>query len=278
MDNAEKLLMFSESIDASQLVLCDYLVTLIDREDGMRPATGILLKVSSHLFIMTARHVVPANPTRRLWPAVREWKDVRDGLPVFSAVHKSDTLDVAVLEVHPEGALRYFGDRRFCTLENISTFGSGRSNQGHIVTGAPAELVRLTPSEDYWEYGAGLLMYWTLPIPPEEWPTVRPDATPPMPDVDIFLNYPSNEQCESDGVAPLGLPDPHGLSGGGIWDQDFASGEMWSPAALKLIGIQCSWDSRGRYLRGIQIIHWLRLIHHHYSDLRNELDARFELN
>ncbi len=277
MDNAEKFRMFSESIDGNKFVLNDFLVTLIDRDDGMSPSSGILLQISNHLLIATARHVIPANPTGRLWPAVCEWKDQKDGMPAFCKVHKSETCDVALLEVHPEAVARYFGDRRFCTLKNVATFGPGRSNQGHIVTGTPSELVQVTPTGDHKEYRARVLTYWTVPISPEKWPTVPRDAIPPMPDVDIFLDYPSNEQMESDGLVPLNLPDPHGMSGGGIWDQNFTSDKVWSPTALKLIGIQCSWDSRGRYLRGVQIIHWLRLLHRHYPDLRNELDTRFEL-
>jgi hypothetical protein len=177
--------------------------------------------------------------------------------------------------VHPDGAEKYFGDREFCTLKNVALRGYGRENRGVLVVGAPAEHAKITRDDAKTAtYKANVMTYWTVPFLPNEWPTVPAGAEPANPEVDIFLNYPEDEVTE-DGVTPFNLPHPGGMSGGGIWDQEMFQGELWDPNAVKLIGIQSRWDENGRYLRGVQIVHWLRLVFRDFPDLRSTLLETF---
>jgi hypothetical protein len=119
------------------------------------------------------------------------------------------------------------------------------------------------------------MTYWTLPLQPAEWDSLRkpnaPEYRPLDPSVDIILDYDPQQTIQRSEGHNLPLPPPFGMSGGGIWDQDFKTGELWDASSPKLIGIQSSWFSKGKYLRGIQVIHALRLIYNRYPDLRQLL-------
>jgi len=68
---------------------------------------------------------------------------------------------------------------------------------------------------------------------------------------------------------------PGGYSGGGIWDQHFSTEGVWTPGKATLFGMQSSWSESERYVRGVQIAHWLRLIHQHYPELQTQLEQQF---
>lgn len=274
MDMQTKQRMFNAAIDGNRLTLIKFIVTLIDRRD-MGNGSGTLVQIGEHLFIATAKHVIPSDPNGRIWPMTRNIRHEADGFPAYKRVGKHPSYDLGYLEVHPEGVTKYFGEREFCTLKNIALRGCGRQNFAVIAVGAPAEHAKITRDDAKTAtYKANVMTYWTVPLMPDEWPTVPADAEPASTGVDIFLNYPKEEVTE-DGVIPTALPHPGGMSGGGFWDQEMIKGELWDPNAIKLMGIQSRWDEDGRYLRGVQIVHWLRLIYRDFPDLRETLVEAF---
>ena len=108
----------------------------------------------------------------------------------------------------------------------------------------------------------------------EVWSRVDPPADPLF---DIILDYPPGKDTTRllDTSAPVALPDPQGMSGGGLWDQGFSGNTLWHPEDASLIGVQSSWHPESRYVRVVQIVHWLRLVHEHYPDLRLTLEKLF---
>lgn len=117
--------------------------------------------------------------------------------------------------------------------------------------------------------------YWGVAMMPDEWPEVPPDSWPSDAETDVFLDYPDDDSLVNEGYWPIDLPDPSGMSGGGIWDEGHGLDPIWSPESVKLFAIQSGWYEKKRYVRGVQIIHWLRLIHEHYRDLRPLLEEQF---
>ena len=91
----------------------------------------------------------------------------------------------------------------------------------------------------------------------------------------IILDYPNTPGVRMDNDNPVMLPNPKGMSGGGLWDQGFENNELWTSESAKLIGVQSSWYPKVRYACVVQIVHWLRLIHANYPDLRAILEAQF---
>ena len=90
--------------------------------------------------------------------------------------------------------------------------------------------------------------------------------------IDIFLDYPEDGTERLDTGAPLRLESPEGFSGGGLWDQGFTTSELWSPENAVLFAIQSSWNESQRYVRAIQIIHWIDLLRSSIPQLRELID------
>jgi hypothetical protein len=99
------------------------------------------------------------------------------------------------------------------------------------------------------------------PLPVEQWPQVPADSPAPDPDVDVFTAYDTDAPAIIVGKGVGKLPDPQGVSGGGVWQTDTThEGGLWSPECLKLFAIQSTWHQPGKYLRATQIRHWLNLL------------------
>ena len=121
------------------------------------------------------------------------------------------------------------------------------------------------------------MCYCNAPIKPANWPNVS--SADPASDqaVDIFLPFDPEEEMwhyeedeENDN-----LPEPRGVSGGGLWQGTLTKVELWNAEAVRLFGIQNRSNEQEKYVRGCQITHWLRLLYEHYSDLRPVLIAAF---
>lgn len=98
--------------------------------------------------------------------------------------------------------------------------------------------------------------------------------------INLMAHYETGDSVEwSDGV-PISVestPRPGGMSGGGWWQRSrwLEDDAMWKPDDLRLIGIQSTFLKERSLIKGVQIIHWLRLVADTYSDLEAELLARF---
>jgi len=55
------------------------------------------------------------------------------------------------------------------------------------------------------------------------------------------------------------LPNPAGLSGGGIWKFGGQQG-LWDPSQAKLVGIQRSWSEGDLYARANRVMYWLEMV------------------
>jgi hypothetical protein len=242
-------------------------------------SSGTVLRLGNHVFIATARHVIPENPNGRFWIVRRQPRSASEGFPGFVKwrLHPNAHIDVGYLEAECDSLVDYLGHDDFCTIENLADFGPGRENRGIIVVGGPAEKIRhLTDGERSHVMAFELMPYGTPCLSPNNWPKVGAQNRPPHPDIDVFLEYPN--ECfdvEPNGVTSVAtLPHPGGMSGGGVWDQGFAQPDgLWTPRDCKLFAIQSSWNESKRYLRATQIRHWIDLIREDYPDLRDALST-----
>lgn len=118
-----------------------------------------------------------------------------------------------------------------------------------IIAGFPAADIKV--NQNFMGYGG--LAYAV--------PTVSPDKWPPGYDEqrDILLAYyPTGFSTK--GGALMSLPEPSGLSGGGIWSLGKNSEGIWSLDSIRLIGIQIAKLLRADIVRGIQINKWLSFV------------------
>jgi hypothetical protein len=66
---------------------------------------------------------------------------------------------------------------------------------------------------------------------------------------------------------PVALDRPHGFSGGGCFGVSVRSVGELQVIEYKLIGIQCGWHSRERWVKTIPIKHWVDLVKRRTSPL-----------
>lgn len=271
LDYPTKKHVFEQSLESSKRYLFDRTLTLFDYKNSMDIGTGTIFRIGQRVLIATAAHVIKGNPNGRIWPATEKVRRDTDGFPAYAKYAKHPRLDVGYLEVCREGVEAFFGDRIYCSIDDISIAGVGRRDKSVIVVGSPGQHTQsIRLGENRTSITSGVLFYWTVPPLVEKWPE-SPAEDPLNISEDFVVEYPSDEQMNSEGFPAINLPHPGGISGGGIWDQGFDSDEIWAPEKSRLVAIQSRWHPMKRYLRAVQVSHWLSLIYRDYPDLRDAI-------
>ena len=243
-----------------------------------RTTSGVLVSIGGHLFVATAAHAVPSQPGGRLSFVVPTKAIDAGALPILRCGKiESEWPDVGFLELDPTEALPVLR-KEAIDLEQISVRGPGHPECRCLLFGQTSQRIRTEPTDSSQRHLTFRPMcYSNAPVKPEEWP--KASSADPAFDrgVDIFLPFDPEEETwhyeenEGDG----NLPEPRGLSGGGLWQGSQTKVELWNAEGVQLFGIQSRWNEEEKYVRGCQIIHWLRLLHEQYPDLRAALVAAY---
>ena len=260
--------------------LSKHTVAFVDLNKPLeRMTSGVLVSIDGHLFVATAAHAVPSQPGGRLSFVVPKTKAIDAGtLPILRCGKiESEWPDVGFLELDPAGALPVLR-KEAIGLDQISLRGPGHPECRCLLFGYSSEMMQTEqtdPSQLHLTFRP--MCYSNAPIKPENWPNVSSADPASDQTVDIFLPYDPEKEMwyyeENEGDD--NLPEPRGATGGGLWQGSLTKVELWNAEGVQLIGIQSRWNEKEKYVRGWQIIHWLRLLHEHYSDLKPALVAAF---
>ena len=261
-----------------------------------KTASGTLVQIADRLLVATARHTIPqgsqmlefiganmiyVESSPEVAPGKRNWTGQRPIKVLDGKRHHK--YDIGLIELEPS-ALSVLGHDAI-SLSNVS-IRSLQYGRTAFVYGFPFDFERpkrISDSEVM--LGVGSMTYPNPVLAPEEWPDVPADNSPPDETVDCFMRYcrddemktlvaiGSDRNVEHSGL-PRRLPAVHGMSGGGFWQRwnPVEPGQMWYPCDYELFAIQSSWHEPGRYIRGIQIRHWLDLAAESYPDLKPLID------
>ena len=60
------------------------------------------------------------------------------------------------------------------------------------------------------------------------------------------------------------LPDPHGMSGGGLWRARFAGSSIWTTERMKLVGILTEFHEDSREVKANRCENLYHLLAHHF--------------
>jgi len=285
MNYQEKYKISRESSQALLKHLSGCVLSIFNTDDGNGPTkwdvfSGTLVAIGERLFVCTASHCIDQGQSlTRYWILGDKPRYMSDGAPRVVAAHGSlgDNPDVGLLELD-RASFAQFSSKVACTIDRIEVAGAGRNNRLVSLIGAPAQLVKPEKIGQAEGFKAMVISYCSHPLDPSDptWAKVEPPADV---NIDIVLDYPAGQDQTTrlDTNEKYALPEPGGMSGGGLWDQGFGTHDVWSPTHAFLFGIQSAWHEGKRYVRAVQIIHWLRLIHQHYPDLRTNLEARFPI-
>lgn len=226
--------------------------------------SGVLVKLGEHLFLATCAHTLrdaQELPPQLIGPTPIDSESLSRG----HGLPNAESPDVAYLEL-VTGADAVLG-KVPCGDWGVADNGVGTTEDYVTVVGVPSERRRENAEQIILDtYGV-----WGRTIEPSEWS--KWSILDGDDEKDIVLEYPGGKHWFSRTGEFVDRIHPGGMSGGGMWLP--GSGKIWVPAPSRLIGIQSAWRGSRNYLRGVQILQWLGLIHRDYPDLRRVLEDRF---
>jgi hypothetical protein len=261
---------------ADNLIRCTGAFVDLENDSG---GSGTFVDIDGRLFVATAEHLVPANPRGRLGFVTTTERNVRESVfPILGFATAGKWPDVAYLELPAEVAATL--GKTPITLDRVSPRGIGSHDVMACLVGYPGELIRkkgyrLADGNQRIDCDFSMVFYPGLPLRQRYWPKSLSPRT--SKNNDLFLPYDlGTELYEPPGRGfPDRLAKPQGTSGGGWWQGTDSDGKIWHAERVQLFGIQSRWSERGKYIRGCQIHHWLRLLYEHEPDLRETLRVAF---
>lgn len=236
-------------------------IAIIGMKDGM-PAelsSGTCIQIGSRYFVATCEHMLRDYADNQLLLVTRN--DRHTWTPIVIGRGTDATQDLGWLEL-PADVIADT-DRTFVPLARIRPGVSHLEHDFAVLHGFPAVLAQPQLAER--GIGVQPICFATGTITdPQQVAAVDPTR-------DIYLSYPQDELTRSDGAPTRGI-EAHGISGGGIWAADANRSGLWAPDACSLIGIETSW-LRFKWVRGVQVQHWLDLIRRDIPELAPQIDA-----
>ena len=235
---------------------------LVQRQGG----TGVLLTVGGRHFILTAAHVLDVHAERRLPMFIMpEHKGARlvslDGAVIYrsempvSRNRLDDPMDVGFLEVTPNIASELTSSKTFLTLDGVDIKDPFYAKSWYMTVGYPYEVNKSDQKRR--KHDSTLFAYASWPYCGE-----RGEPSSYRPGFDLFVHFARDDSTEGDEKVLAYVPKPPGVSGCGMWRLASADKpiEDWSPAHIRLAGIQHSWFDDIDALRGVRVIHPLRML------------------
>lgn len=237
-------------------------------------ASGTLVTIGDREFIATAAHTIPLSRTSLILIGQGQHPLNRDDIKIVASGRmRGDNPDVGYIELEP-GTTSRLG-RVPLSIDRLCDAGPGQPGRIAFLYGCPFALIKnaVNPKRREKIIGIHSFTYPNSTMAVEEWPTVPRDAEPPRRSVDLFIPYDVTAETIVDrGGSGNRLPNPEGASGGGICQGIGPKKDgVWHVGKVKLIAIQSSWDKKRKYIRGVQIKQWVRLIEKDYPDLKKHL-------
>ncbi len=245
-------------------------------------ATGVLLRVRTRHFILTAAHVFDNWSTRPIPINITDGVNGNLLFPIGEVTLRrsptadprdrpaDDPYDICVCDISQATAERIVvGNRfRFLELTEVDPWDKQDPRSWYTVFGFPGELNRteLAPmvlGSNACSYATFLYLGGRGEIP---WNDADRG-------VGILMDYGPNTTRNDSGQTVI-PPHPFGMSGGGMWRVAEYGTNMgdWSVKSLKLIGIQSAVYEPEQALRGTRVEHALGFIYRGHEDLRSEIE------
>ncbi|MGB5848968.1 MAG: hypothetical protein WBH40_10805 [Ignavibacteriaceae bacterium] len=258
-----------EVLKQSTLSLTKYLdnisIAIIGTDKNQQPAeigSGTCIKIGDTYLIATAAHCIRGYKMDDLFlihSKSPKPKDISINKIGFRGGGDCDLLDIAWLELTEETARTI--EKEFIDLKDIVIDIYHIHDDLTFVSGFPGALIDHVKENKL--LSVTPIGYLTITIDP-------PSIGQTINKYDIFFDYPKDGNLVFDNRAKE-LPDPKGISGGGFWSLNINTEGIWSNQKIKLFGIDRSWSPTKRWIKGIQIQHWLKMIIEDFPALEKEI-------
>lgn len=250
------------------------------KQDNFIPqGSGTCIVIGEHFLVATAAHVLKDFEDDDLWIVhAMEPTDIRPPIlgTDFQGGSEYDPIDVAWIEMDRQTAIKT--GKTFLKLDQLRAGVSHVGDDLVVLNGYPGVFTE--------EHGIKLVSAQSMSfiggtILPSAWPPSTFDDLGCTPE-DYFLltSYPDEGNHLISGE-PYQVPDPHGMSGGGLW-QVFANpvkaDGLWSTKLARLIGINLEWNPHDQWVSANQIQYWLRLVAEDFPDVAAEIKQHLDVS
>jgi hypothetical protein len=244
---------------------------LWDGGDGLTVASGTAIKIGPRYFYATVAHAKVWSPDHLRLVPKQTHAENDEPIPFVRHVLAEGNVDVGAFEITHEN-FEQLGVVPI-DIDRIYDAGTAEDRPSRLV-GFPARYVRPASVGDK---SVTLLSYACEPVGPTRWGAISKRKLNLDRNIDIVINYDRDViDWTKDSKLPTGMPDPYGMSGGGLWQrkEPLKEGQLWTAGDLCLVGIQASWLSEVDFLKAVQIIQWCKMIAEEYDDLRDMIVAQ----
>ena len=229
--------------------------------------TGTLVQIGDERIVVTAAHVVRRHEPERLQIVGEERVSNLRSAPVAKEVlggGLDDKLDVGFVRITPDLVARLHG-KAFIGLEDIELFPVGVSQDLSLNFGMP-EAAHQEEQEKFHRYDS--FSFFTKVSDEFDWKSGKRRP------LDIWMDFPAEVDNTFTGRAEA-LPNPKGMSGGGIWRAHFGGEEAWRPENVRLIGINSEFYEEKRQIRANRMEALVELLSRYFPRAAQYLeDAR----
>jgi hypothetical protein len=227
-----------------------------DEKRIIKYGTGMLLKLAGEAVVITAAHVMrDTDPNMIQLITTDKPSNIRfsPGEGDLFGGDVSDELDVGFLRIDQASPL--LAKNEFLSLDDFDFFPTGLPDDLAILFGMPAVEHKIEGGN---VHSFSSFTYFNSYPDDFDW------STPGNRPVTLAVNY--------DEVVPdvfsgkeVPLPDPHGMSGGGLWRARFAGAPIWTPERLRLVGILTEFHEDVREVRANRVENLYHLLSHHFE-------------
>lgn len=259
MSLKQKILVLNESKGLINRHIFDRTVVLavINETTITKHGTGMLLQVDGHQIVVTAAHVIKDIDPRSIQIISTETPSNIRFAPRSGDLFGgglNDELDVGFLRIEGSAAPLLIG-KKFLTLDDFDFFPTGLTEDLAILFGMPGTEWK-KPASDVHSFAS--FTYITEFPADVDWsaPGHRPAVIPTGYEATV-------EDAFSRKV--MELPDPHGMSGGGLWRARFAGAPIWTADRLRLVGILTEFDEDVREVHANRVENLYHLLALHFS-------------
>ncbi|EDY20989.1 hypothetical protein CfE428DRAFT_1282 [Chthoniobacter flavus Ellin428] len=230
--------------------------------------TGMLVRANDTPLIVTAAHVIERHDVERLQIVAQEKPSNLRAAPEekdFMSGVSDDDLDVGYLRPS-EWCLRQLAHKSWLTLDDFELFPEGLAEDLTMTFGMP-EAAHKTEHGIIHLYDS--FLYQTNV--PEDFDWGKPGSRP----LNMRMEYPERVLDVFTGEWQ-DLPEPYGMSGGGIWRARFKDSLFWIPARMRLIGINSMFFEEDREIQANRIEALIHLLAKDFPEADAYLDRETE--
>ena len=249
------------------------------REDEIIPqGSGTCVRIGDHFFIATAAHVFRDLQHNEIYDddlwIVHSQQPTLDRPAIIATGLEGggnyDPVDVAWIELDHVTANGM--NKTFLTLDRIRSRVDHAGDDLIALNGYPGSF---TLESDDGTVFAQSMSFVGGTIPPKDWPESEfEDLHCIAEDYFLLAAFPPEGNYLVTGQH-YQVPDPHGMSGGGLWQipaNPTKPEEVWSTKQARLVGINLEWKQDNPWVVANQMQHWLQLVAEDFPDITEEIE------